>query len=49
MRQWELRVSKALGDDLYFTDRPAWARKYRNVAAGLGATNEVIPTLANPR
>jgi hypothetical protein len=35
MRQWEQRVSEALGDDLYFTHRPAWARKYPDVAAGM--------------
>ena len=27
MKRWELRVSQALGDDLYFS--PAWTRKYR--------------------
>jgi hypothetical protein len=32
-RQREQHVSQALGDDLYFTDRPAWARKYPDVAA----------------
>jgi hypothetical protein len=49
MKQWELRVSQALGDDLYFTDRLAWIRKRPDVAAGLGATNEAIPALANSR
>jgi hypothetical protein len=39
MRQWEQRVSQTLGDVLYITDRQAWARKYPDVAAGLGATN----------
>jgi hypothetical protein len=38
MKRWELRVSQALGDDLYFS--PAWTRKYPDVAAGMGATNE---------
>jgi hypothetical protein len=42
-------VSQALGDDLYFTDRLAWIRKWPDVAAGLGATNEAIPALANSR
>ena len=30
----------SLSDDLYFTDRLAWSRKYPDVAAGMGATNE---------
>jgi hypothetical protein len=44
MRQWGQRVSQALGDELYFSDRPAWARKYPDVAAGMG-----LPTVASAR
>jgi hypothetical protein len=42
MRQWEQCLSQALGDELYFTDRSAWARKYPDVAAGMasGAATE---------
>jgi hypothetical protein len=42
MRQWELRVSQALNDDLYRIDRSAWAARYPDVAAGMscGAMNE---------
>jgi hypothetical protein len=41
MRQWGDSVGQ---DDLYFTDRPVWARKYPDVAAGMG-----LPVLANSR
>jgi hypothetical protein len=44
MRQWGDSVGQALSDDLYFTDRPVWARKYPDVAAGMG-----LPVLANSR
>jgi hypothetical protein len=44
MRQWELRVSRALSDDLYWSDPSAWARRYPDVAAGMG-----LPTVASVR
>jgi hypothetical protein len=44
MRQWGQRVDQALADDLRWTDLAAWARRYPDVAAGIG-----LPTAASAR
>jgi hypothetical protein len=40
------RVDQALADDLRWTDLAAWARRYPNVAAGMGMP---LPTVASAR
>jgi hypothetical protein len=44
MRQRGLKVDQALADDLRWTELAAWARRYPDVAAGMG-----LPTPASAR
>jgi hypothetical protein len=46
MKQWGQRVDQALADDLRWTDLRAWARRYPDVAAGMGMP---LPTAARAR
>jgi hypothetical protein len=46
MRQWGQRVDQAFADGLRWTDLAAWARRYPDVAAGMGMP---LPTFASAR